>query len=561
MAAEAPAAAGAVKSASQVVLLTLAAGQFVMTLDSSVMNVSIAQVAEDVGTTVTGIQTAITMYTLVMAALMITGAKIGGIIGRKRAFAIGCVIYGCGSFTTAISPYFGGASYGVLLFGWSFLEGVGAALILPAIVALVAGNFTKERRPAAYGMVAAAGAIAVAVGPLIGGFCTTYFSWQWVFAGEVVIVIAILFLARRMADAPLGARPKLDYIGAVLSAAGLALFVFGILKTGTWGWIQPKEGQPSWANVSVSFWLIIAGLFVIWVFFRWQNRRERTGKEPLVRAGMLRNRQLTGGLTMFMFQFLVQAGFFFVVPLFLSICLGLSALETGARLLPLSITLLIAAIGIPKVMPDVSPRRVVRIGLLSMFLGTVWMLAGLDADAGAEIVFVPLLLIGLGIGALASQLGSVTVSSVPDDQSPEVGGLQNTMTNLGASLGTALAGSLLFATLTTSFITNIQNNPDIPNRVKNKATTELTGGIPFISDADLEKALDETHLRNKTTDAAIASYQDARLDGLRAALGILAVMAVVALLLAQRIPTVQPGKESPERDRAGPDEPEADTFI
>ena len=492
---------------------------------------------------------------------MITGAKIGAMIGRKRAFTIGCVIYGCGSFTTAISPYFGDASYGVLLFGWSFLEGVGAALILPAIVALVAANFARERRPAAYGMVAAAGAVAVAVGPLIGGFCTTYFSWQWVFAGEVVIILAILVLARKMADAPPGVRPKLDYVGAVLSASGLALLVFGVLKTGTWGWIQPKEGQPSWGNVSASFWLILAGLFVIWVFFRWQNRRERTGKEPLVRAGMLRNRQLTGGLIMFFFQFLVQAGFFFVVPLFLSICLGLSALETGARLLPLSITLLLAAIGIPKVWANASPRRVVRLGLLAMLAGTVWLLAGLDADAGAEVVFVPLLLIGLGIGALASQLGAVTVSAVPDDQAPEVGGLQNTMTNLGASMGTALAGSLLFATLTTSFVTNIQQNPDIPNRVKQEASTQLTGGIPFISDADLEQALDDAHLRNKTTDAAIASYQDARLDGLRAALGILALMAIVALLLAGRIPTVQPGQEVPERDRAGPDEDAADTFV
>src|SRR4051794_17742233 len=187
------------------VLLTLAAGQFLMTLDTSVMNVSIATVAKDVGTTVTGIQGAITAYTLVMASLMITGAKIGAMIGRKRAFAIGCVIYGAGSLTTALSP-----SLPVLLFGWSFLEGVGAALILPAIVALVAGNFPTERRPAAYGMVAAAGAIAVAVGPLVGGFCTTYFSWRWVFAGEVVLVIAILVLARKIADAPPEKRPKLD---------------------------------------------------------------------------------------------------------------------------------------------------------------------------------------------------------------------------------------------------------------------------------------------------------------------------------------------------------------
>src|SRR5437762_12824549 len=185
------------------VLLTLAAGQFLMTLDSSVMNVSIATVAEDVGTTVTGIQGAITAYTLVMAALMITGAKVGAMIGRKRAFAIGCIVYGCGSLVTSLAP-----SLPVLLFGWSLLEGVGAALILPAIVALVAGNFGPDRRPAAYGLVAAAGAIAVAVGPLVGGFCTTYFSWRWVFAGEVVLVIVILLLARRIADAPVETRPK-----------------------------------------------------------------------------------------------------------------------------------------------------------------------------------------------------------------------------------------------------------------------------------------------------------------------------------------------------------------
>jgi MFS family permease len=200
------------------VLLTLAAGQFLMTLDSSVMNVSIATVAEDVGTTVSGIQGAITAYTLVMATLMITGAKIGAMIGRKRAFAIGCIIYGCGSFTTAIAP-----SLPVLLFGWSFLEGVGAALIMPAIVALVAGNFAQERRPAAYGLVAAAGAVAVAVGPLVGGFFTTYFSWRWVFAGEVLVVLVILFMTRKIADAPPETRPKLDVVGAVLSAAGLGM--------------------------------------------------------------------------------------------------------------------------------------------------------------------------------------------------------------------------------------------------------------------------------------------------------------------------------------------------
>jgi MFS family permease len=522
-------------SGASVVLLTLAAGQFLMTLDSSVMNVSIATVAKDVGTTVTGIQGAITAYTLVMAALMITGAKVGAILGRKRAFAIGCVIYGCGSFTTSIAP-----SLPVLLFGWSFLEGVGAALILPAIVALVAGNFPVERRPAAYGLVAAAGAIAVAAGPLIGGFFTTYFSWRWVFAGEVLIVFAILLLTRRLADAPAEEHPRLDLFGAFLSALGLGLLVFGVLRSSEWGWIQPKAGGSSWAGLSPTVWLILAGLFVIWLFSRWEVRRASRGEEPLVRPGMLRNRQLSGGLLMFFFQYLVQAGLFFVVPLFLSVCLGLSALATGARLLPLSVTLLAAAIGIPKLFPDVSPRLVVRSGLLALLAGTVVLLGGLDADAGAEIVFVPMLLIGLGIGALASQLGSVTVSAVPDEESPEVGGVQNTMTNLGASLGTALAGSVMIAAVASSFLTNVEQSSAIPQRVKADAQVELASGVPFVSDADLESALDEANVRSRASEAALDAYRDARIDGLRSALAILAVLAVCALFFAQRIPTTQP---------------------
>jgi MFS family permease len=506
-----------------------------MTLDSSVMNVSIATVAKDVGTTVTGIQGAITAYTLVMASLMITGAKIGAIIGRKRAFAIGCVIYGCGSFTTSIAT-----SLPVLVFGWSFLEGVGAALILPAIVALVAGNFPTDRRPAAYGVVAAAGAVAVAVGPLIGGFCTTYFSWRWVFAGEVVIVLVILLFTRRIADAPAETRPKLDVVGAALSALALGMIVFGVLRTSEWGWIQPKEGGPSWVGLSPTVWLVLGGVFVLWLFAAWEARRDSRGEEPLVRPGLLRNRQLTGGLTMFFFQFLAQAGLFFVVPLYLSVCLGLSALETGARLLPLSLTLLAAALGIPRFLPNISPRLVVRSGLLAILAGTVVLLAALDEDAGPEIVFVPMLLIGLGIGALASQLGAVTVSAVPDDQAPEVGGVQNTMTNLGASLGTAVAGSIMIAAVTSAFIANIQESPAIPDQAKQSAQVELAGGVPFISDADLQAALDEAGADPSTSEAALDAYREARITGLSAALAILALLMMVALFFVGRIPASQP---------------------
>src|SRR5689334_792169 len=521
------------------VLLTLATGQFLMTLDSSVMNVSIATVAKDVNTTVTGIQTAITFYTLVMASLMITGGKLGQILGQKRAFSIGCVIYGVGSGTTAISQ-----SLGVLILGWSVLEGIGAALILPAIVALVAANFERAGRPRAYGLVASAGAIAVAAGPLIGGLFTTYLSWRWVFAGEVLIVVAILFMARRLDDSAPEERPKLDLVGTVLSALGLGLVVFAILRAGAWGLVQPKPDAPHWLGLSPSIWLLLGGGVVLFGFFEWEQHRLRRGSEPLVDPSIFESRTLRAGLNSFFFQYLLQAGLFFTVPLFLSVALGLSAIATGVRLLPLSITLLLAAVGIPRLFPQASPRRVVRLGFLALFAGIVVMVGALDAGAGPEIVTWPVLLAGLGVGALASQLGAGTVPAVPDSRTGEVGGLQNTVTNLGASIGTALAGAVLIATLTTSVISGLQNNPDVPAQVKSAAEVQLSGGVPFISDADLEKALEEAGVPPQAAEAINDENATARLDPLRTSLAILAGIALLALLFSIRIPREQAASAS-----------------
>ena len=523
--------------AAGLILMTLCAGQFLMMLDSSVMNVSIATVAKDVDTTVTGIQTAITLYTLVMASFMITGGKIGQIIGRKRAFVIGCVIYACGSTTTALAP-----NLTVLLIGWSFLEGLGAALILPAIVALVAANFGRSERPRAYGLVTAAAAVAVAVGPIVGGFFTTYLSWRYVFAGEVLIVIAILVLARRIAAGEPERKVKLDLVGTAFSALGLGLIVLGVLRSGTWGFVRAKPDAPEWLGLSPVIWLILGGATVLALFVAWENRLLARGREPLVNPAILRVSVLRGGLTSFFFQYFLQGGMFFAMPLFLSIALGLSAIETGVRLLPLSFTLILAAAGIPKLFPDVSPRRVVRLGFVGMFAGLVVMVAALQAGAGAEIVTWPLLLAGLGMGALASQLGSVTVSSVPDEQSGEVGGLQNTVTNLGISVGTALTGAIIIAALSSSFLTGVEENPAVPRSVQARASTELTGGIPFLSDTELEAALDEAPgVSPRVTDAIVEENEEARLVGLRSALAILALLALVGLAFTGRIPTRQPG--------------------
>ncbi|MFA5885784.1 MAG: MFS transporter [Acidimicrobiia bacterium] len=543
--------------AAGVVLLTLASAQFLMALDSSVMNVSIATVATDVGTTVTGIQTAITFYTLVMAAFMITGGKLGQILGRKRAFTIGLAIYCTGSFTTAISP-----NLTVLILGWSILEGLGAALIMPAIVALVASNFAQSERPKAYGLVASAAAIAIAAGPLIGGLFTTYWSWRYVFVGEVLVGIVIYFLTRRMNDTPAEAGTKLDLVGTALSAAGLGLVVYGVLRSGTWGFVQPKPGAPTWLGLSPVIWLMLGGGFVLFLFLVWERRRLDRGAGALLDPVMLRVRQLRGGLTSFWFLYLVQAGLFFAIPLFLSVALGLSAIATGVRLMPLSITLLLAAAGIPKVWPDASPRLVCRAGFLLLTGGLVILVMALEAGAGAEIVTGPLLICGLGIGALASQLGSVTVSSVPDERSGEVGGLQNTFTQLGASIGTALAGAVLISALTASFFTGLADNPDVPKSVTQQAQVELAGGIPFVSDAQLEQALtDDTDLSSTEVDAVVETNSDARIDGLRAAMAVLALIALAGLFFVNNIPTVQPGSGTESDEPAEPEGNPAETFL
>jgi hypothetical protein len=243
-------------------------------------------------------------------------------------------------------------------------------------------------------------------------------------------------------------------------------------------------------------------------------------------------------------------GVFFVVPLYLSVALGLSAIDTGIKLTPLSVAMLIAAAGVPKFFPAASPRRVVAIGFVAVLAGVVSLLGAMDVAASASIVTVPLLLIGLGLGGLASQLGAVTVSAVPDEQSPEVGGLQNTASQFGASLGTALAGSVLIASLTASFLSGIAQNPDVPPEVVSQANVQLASGAPFISNADLESALQEAGLDEQASQAVIEVNEEARVDGLRSALALLAIIGVVALFFARRIPIAPVGSATAQPSRS-----------
>ena len=446
----------------------LGLAQFVMVLDSSVMNVSISQIVADLDTTIEGVQLAITAYTLVMAAFMLAGAKLGDILGRDRAFAIGLGIYGVGSLTTALSP-----NLTVLLLGWSLVEGLGAALVIPAIVSLVAATYEGKQRATAFGIIGGVAGAAIAVGPLIGGWVTTEFSWRYVFAAETVVVIGILLVRRRLKSPPRAARkPTLDVVGVVLSATGLALVVFGILKSSTWGLIEPRgaltiDGEEITPfGFSMVPFVILAGVGVLGAFVMWEERRERQGRDTLLDRSLLRIQPLRAGLTTLMMQQLILLGTFFVLPVYLQVVLGLDAFETGKRLFPMSVTMFAAAMLGPRLAAGFAPKRVAQAGLIALSVAAFFLLGTIDVELEETSFAIALSVFGVGAGLLLSQLGNVIMSSVDPSQTNEAGGLQGTAQNLGASLGTALIGAVLIAALTSGFVSNVEANPAVSEEVR-----------------------------------------------------------------------------------------------
>src|SRR5829696_2062230 len=523
-----------------------------MVLDSSVMNVSISQIVADLNTTVTGVQSAITMYTLVMAAFMLVGAKLGDILGRDRAFGLGLAVYGLGSLITSLSP-----NLTVLLIGWSGIEGLGAVLVIPAIAALTAANYEGKERAFAYGMIGGAAGAAIAAGPLIGGYVTTTWSWRYVFVGEVVVVVVVLAVHRRMKRAPKPERaPKLDYGAAALSAVALGLIVFGILKSSTWGWIKPiaaptidgHEITP--LGFSLVPFLITGGFVVLGCFLAWEERRERLGRSTLLNRALLKIETLRGGLSSLAAQQLIVMGTFFVLPVYLQVVLGLDAFETGKRLFPMSVSMLAAALTGPKLAAGFAPKRVAQAGLLALVVASLVLLGTIDVQLDETEFAIALAVFGVGAGLLLSQLGNVIMSSVEPAKTNEAGGLQGTAQNLGASLGTALIGAVLIAALTSGFASRVEDNPAVAPQVRERVARVAEAGIPVIPVEDVERAVADAGVPADQAEAIADDYGDAQLQGLKRAIGAVAIFALLSLWFTRGLPDRSvSGRAEPEGAR------------
>ncbi|SEO55914.1 MFS transporter [Trujillonella endophytica] len=441
-----------VASVAGAVVLPLALAQFICSFAGSNMNVAITTIADDLDTPVSSIQTSITLFTLTMAALMIPGSKLTDIWGRKFCFIAGLLVYGAGALIATFAQ-----GIGLLIVGYSVLQGIGSALLIPPIYILVTVLFPDLSTRAKYfGVVSGAAGIGSAAGPLIGGLVTSAISWRAAFVLQVLVVAAIALLARRIVDPPLPAeRPHFDLLGAVLSALGLFFVVFGVLQSGTYGWGSSREDFTIGDVVLIPaggispVWILAAIGVVFLGWFVWHlRRREAAGRAPLVSLGLFRNRTSNLGLTTQTLQWLVLQGSFFVISVFLQQVRGYSAIETGLMLLPATVGVLATSAIAGRMAKRHSPRRLIRGGFGLTVIGLGVLLA-LARETSAVWTFAPgLFLMGAGVGIMLTASVNLVQSSSPEEVQGDISGVSRSVSNLGSSLGVAIAGSVLVGAAT-----------------------------------------------------------------------------------------------------------------
>jgi len=530
------------------VLVVILLAQFIIVVDSTFMNVSLSTLVADFDTTVTGIQNAITLYTLVMAAFMIAGAKVGDIIGRKRAFVIGLCVYSAGTSITALSP-----TLGFFILGWSILEGLGAAMMLPAMMSLIVSNFAAgPARAKAYAGFAAIAGIAAGIGPIIGGLFTTYLSWRLAFASELLVALYIFSQLKIIADAPfVGRKPRFDWTGFLLSAAGLILVVLGIVMASAYGLFTARTdvvvaGQVvlQAGQVSPTVILVVVGLVFLIAFVLVERRRDRHHHDTLLDLRLFSIRAVSAGSSVQLLQYLVLTGSIFALSLYVQMELDYSAIQSGLTLLPLSLAVLLSAAVSGRVFSKrFPPRTVILAGFAVIVSGAVAMgLLARDATSGAEFIL-GLALIGFGAGTIASQNQNLIMSSVKPTRSNEASGVVNTSQNIGASLGTALAGALILSVFVATATNLIDDSPEFSATEQSQLQTAVTEKAQIVSDAQLGNVVADYPPQQQA--ALIDINAQARQTALTVVYGGLALAGLLGFGAALRLPQTPPLSQRP----------------
>src|SRR4051794_40131780 len=449
----------------------LAMAMFVLVVDTSLMNVSISAVVQDLDTTASGVQSAIALEALVSAAFILIGSKIGDLIGRKRAYVIGLLGYAVGALSMTLSQ-----SLVPIVIFWAIIGGLGASLLLPAMQSLIHGNFEGKMQRKAYALVGAAAAIAAAIGPLVGGFITTYLSWRVAFLGEVVIIAIVLVGSKLVHDVPYTGDRGVDVVGAVLSAVGMGGVVLGILV-----WQEGGEAVGA---------LIAVGVVALGSFAWWLRKRKREAKPALLDVGLFSSKYFRLGISSQTLQQIALGGLMIALPIFLQMVLEYNAMEAGLTLAPLSLTMFAVAVVTGKRAGDRSPSKIIRAGFALLVVGVAVLIPVVPrADSGWAMV-IPLMIAGAGLGLLVSQLNNYTLAPIDEERVSEAAGVNSAGGSFGLSFGLAFAGAIMLAALSLVFTHKADSSKVLTPAEQTKVADALQDNAEVMTNTQLDALLE-----------------------------------------------------------------------
>jgi len=503
-------------------MLLLAAAMFVLVVDTSLMNVSISAVVHDLDTTVSGVQSAIALEALVSAAFILISSKVGDLIGRKRAYVLGLLAYAVGATAMTLAQ-----SLTVVIIFWAIIGGLGASLLLPAMQSLIHGNFQGVAQKKAYALVGAAAAIAAAVGPLLGGFITTYLSWRIAFLLEDVIILIVLLNIKLVRDVPYTGPRTVDPVGAVLSVLGMGGIVLGILV-----WQEGGEAVGA---------LLVVGALAMVGLASWLVRRKRDGKATLIDPDLFKSKVFRFGISGQMLQQIALGGTMIVLPIYLQMVFEYSAMQAGLSLAPLSLTMFGVALLAERKAGDRRASAIIRVGFALLTTGLVILIPIVPrADSGWYLV-IPLMIAGAGLGLLVSQLNNYTLAPISEERVSEAAGVNSAAGSFGLSFGLAFAGAIMLATLSFSF-TNLAESSNVLTPAEQQQVGDaLEHNAEVMTNTQLQKQL--AGRPQQTQDEIISINTDARHRALQVAL-LIPILAGLAGLFTSfrmmRIPEPEP---------------------
>lgn len=517
------------------VILSLAL--MIIIIDTTVLNVSLKTIANDLHGNLQGLQWVITAYALTLAALTITGGRLGDLFGRKKMFMVGAVIFAIGSFMASIS-----SSVGMLLVGESLVEGIGAALMMPATSSLLVANYKGRDRAVAFGIWGGIAAASSAIGPIIGGFLTTNYSWRWAFRINVFVALVLLAGSLIIAESrDKTEKQELDFVGVLLSAFGLLAFVYGIIESASFGWWKAKAPFQVFGHNTIGGTFsptplaLAVGVILLAAFGWWQYRIEKQGHTPLVSLGLFKNRQFTSGTLVMAFLSLGMVGLVFALPVFLQSVRNLDALHTGIALLPMSLVMLFVAPASAVLSKKVTPKRLIQAGLVFAAAASVVLHGAINASATAA-DFVPgLMLFGVGMGLVMAQVSNLALSAVSVEQSGEASGVNNTLRQVGSSFGSAIIGAVLLATLSSNLASGINKSQVIPQNLKPQLSQSIAAEAANVELGGISKDISAELPANVDAELTAIVHQSSA-EGSRKAILYTGIFVAVGFIISWFLP-------------------------